>query len=72
MKKGKIVFTLDNYLTEHNISKTKLMHGAEMQMTQLLKYWRNQIERADLDVLVRICNYLDCNLEDIMHYEKQQ
>jgi putative transcriptional regulator len=68
---GKIIITLEKYLKEHNISKSKLMQGAEMQMTQLLKYCRNQVARVDLDVLARICSYLDCSLSDIMHYEKE-
>jgi putative transcriptional regulator len=71
MAKGRIIITLQDYLAENNISKTKLMHGAELQMTQLLKYCRNQVERVDLDVLARICGYLDCGLDDIMHYEKE-
>jgi putative transcriptional regulator len=68
---GKVIITLDSYMKEHGISKNKLMQGANMQMTQLLKYCRNQVERVDLDVLARICGYLDCGLDDIMHYEKE-
>ena len=69
MIKGRVVLTLEEYLKENRISKTKLMYGAQMQMTQLLKYCRNQVTRVDLDVLARICNYLECDLSDIIVYE---
>jgi len=71
MEKGRVVITLEEYIKERNISKTKLTYGAEIQRTQLLKYCRNQVARVDLDVLARICSYLDCSLSDIMHYEKE-
>jgi len=70
MARGRIIIKLENYLKEHKISKTKLMYGAEMQRTQLLKYCRNQMERVDLDILARMCHYLNCDLDDIMYYEK--
>jgi len=28
------------------------------------------VSRVDLDVLARICSFLDCELSDIMRYEK--
>ncbi|MCL2698011.1 MAG: helix-turn-helix transcriptional regulator [Oscillospiraceae bacterium] len=67
--KGKIIIKLDEYLKKQNISKTKLTQGAAIQMTQLLKYCRNQVSRVDLDVLARMCNFLECDLNDIMVYE---
>lgn len=70
MAKGKIVIDLEKYLKEKGISKNKLMFGAQIQRTQLLNYCKNKVTRVDLDVLARICDFLDCNLEDILHYEK--
>ena len=65
---GHIVFTLDRYMTQHNISKNQLVKGADIERTQLQKYYHNQVSRIDLTVLARICDYLNCSLTDIMEH----
>ncbi|MDE6426224.1 MAG: helix-turn-helix transcriptional regulator [Ruminococcus sp.] len=42
--------------------------------TQLNNYCRNNVSRIDLPVLARICDYLNCDISDILWYvpsEKQ-
>jgi len=67
---GRIVITLDDYRKTRSISKNKIVLGASVQRTQLQKYCQNKVARVDLGVLARICDYLDCELSDIMHYEQ--
>ena len=35
---------------------------------QLNSYCRNQVARIDLPVLARICDYLKCEISDILKY----
>ena len=67
---GKVILTLDEYRLSRNISKNKIVQGARVQRTQLQNYCSNKVARVDFDVLARICDYLDCELSDIMRYEK--
>lgn len=67
---GKIIFKIDQVLEEKNISKNKLEKGANLQRTQLNSYCNNKVKRIDLETLERICFALDCKLEDIMEYRK--
>ena len=69
---GRIVLTLEEYRLKHNISKNMIVLGAGVQRTQLQKYCQNKVARVDLAVLARLCDYLNCELSDIMHYEKQE
>ena len=65
---GKIIITLDEYRKKHNISKYKICRACNLQQTQLNSYCNNKIARVDLDVLTRICDYLKCELGDILRY----
>lgn len=67
---GRIVLTLEEYRLKQGISKNKIVLGAGVQRTQLQKYCQNKVARVDLGVLARLCNYLQCELSDIMRYEK--
>ncbi len=68
---GKVVLTLEEYRLSRNISKNKIVQGANVQRTQLQNYCNNKVSRVDLDVLARICGYLDCDISDILRYEKE-
>lgn len=70
-KHGRVVLTLEEYRLSRGISKNKIVRGADVQRTQLQNYCNNKVARVDLDVLARICSYLDCELSDIMRYEKE-
>ena len=65
---GKIKITLDTYLEEREISRYKIIKNCNVSQTQLNRYYRNQIERIDLDVLARICDYLQCEISDLLKY----
>ena len=71
-KQGKVIFILDKYLDEHKeISKNKIVNGANVQRTQLQNYYKNKVSRVDLGVLARICDFLDCKLSDILIYTSE-
>ncbi|MDE6833814.1 MAG: helix-turn-helix transcriptional regulator [Ruminococcus sp.] len=65
---GKIHITLATYLEEREISRYKIIKNCNVSQTQLNRYYRNQIERIDLDVLARICDYLQCEVSDLLEY----
>ena len=64
--------TVRNHLAEliekKGISKTKLAQRAEMQHTQLRKYYKNEVTRFDADVLARLCTVLECQIGDLLEF----
>lgn len=68
MNSGKIIITLEDYRKEHNISKYKIIKNCGVGATQLNSYCKNNISRIDLPVLARICDYLECDICDILRY----
>ena len=64
----KTVITLDEYRKSRGISKYKICRACNLQQTQLNSYCNNKLARVDLDVLTRICDFLECDLSDIIKY----
>ena len=67
---GRIVLTIEEYRLMRGISKNKIVLGADVQRTQLQKYCQNKVARVDLGVMARLCDFFQCELNDLMHYEK--
>lgn len=68
MKGGKVVITLDEYRKTHGISKYKIIKNCDVGATQLNSYCNNKVARIDLTVLARICDYMECDISDILKY----
>lgn len=68
MEGGKIIITLERYRKENNISKYKIIKNCGVGATQLNNYCNNNVSRIDLPVLARICDYLECDISDILEY----
>lgn len=67
---GCIRIRLKEIMQEQNVSINKLACRAEMQRTQLKAYMKGEVQRVDLAVLARLCYALDCDLNDLLEYDK--
>lgn len=65
---GQIRFKLQELMERRNISMNQLSFRAEMQRTQLRNYRDNKIQRLDIDILLRLCYVLECDLNDLIEY----
>ena len=63
---------LKEIMERQDISINKLACRAKMQRTQLKKYINNNVQRVDLAILSRLCYCLDCDLNDILVYVKDE
>lgn len=67
---GCIRIRLKEIMQEQDVSINKLACRAEMQRTQLKAYMNGEVQRVDLAVLARLCYALDCDLNDLLEYDK--
>lgn len=65
---GTIRVKLKELLDNSGISRTKLCQWAELQPTQLNRYYNDTVTRLDIDVLARICSVLNCKIEDLIEF----
>lgn len=55
-------------LIDKNMTKTQLIKYAKISTNAMAKLGKNEDVRVE--VLVKICNTLDCNIDDIMELTK--
>ena len=65
---GKINVKLKQYLDSKNIKRGNLASSTKTYFEVIDKWYNNNVERMDLDVLARICYVLNCKVEDIIEY----
>lgn len=65
-----IILTIDKQLEKLKISRYELSKRTGIQYQIIDNYYKNKVKRYDSYVLDRICNALDCKIEDIIEYKK--
>ena len=69
---SKIRIDLERVLAEKGVSKTQLCYTCRLQRTQLNNYCKNKVVRVDLHTLAKICDCLECGVEDILKLESEE
>lgn len=71
IENGYYIFKLHNLLKKKRISINKLMRDTDTDFKVIKRLMTGQIVRIDIYVLARMCDYLDCNLTDIIEYVRK-
>lgn len=57
---------LSELLKEKRISRAKLCRDLNLQRTNVNRYYRDEFQRIDANLIVRLCEYLDCEVADLL------
>lgn len=68
IENGYYSFKLGPLLEEKSISINRLMRETNTDFKVLKRLINGDLVRIDIFVLARICDYLNCNLNDIIEY----
>ncbi len=68
---GKIEVHLKEIMKSKNITRNYLAKASNTRFEVINKWYNNQVEKMDLDVLARICYVLDCSPNDIIKYNNK-
>lgn len=69
-KYGKIRLHLHEKMDESGINRNQMAKLVGSRFEVIDKWYKNEVERLDLDILARICYVLGCEVQDILEYEK--
>ena len=67
---GKIEVHLKEILDAKGFTRNYLSTATNTRFEVISKWYENDVERMDLDVLARICYVLECKPEDILKYKQ--
>lgn len=71
VENGYYIFKLDDILKERNISINKLMRDTNTDFKVIKRIMTGDLIKIDMFVLARFCNYFNCEIDDIIEYERK-
>ena len=68
---GKVIVKLAAILDEKNITRNKLRTLTGIKYEVIDRYYKaKNIEMVDLDFIAKVCYVLDCEIDDLLEYQK--
>ena len=67
---GKVVIDVKTIMDKKNMTINQVVKRTGLHHRNISKYYNNEVTRYDGDTLAKLCYILECDLKDIMHYEK--
>ena len=68
VENGFYLLGLDEILSDNNISINKLMRDTNTDYKVLKRLLNGNLVRLDIYVLARLCDYLNCSMNEIIEY----
>ncbi|MBE6907827.1 helix-turn-helix domain-containing protein [Marasmitruncus massiliensis] len=65
---GRIRLKLKEQLDTRGMTRNHLARRIDARFEVVNKWYNDQVEKIDTDILARICFVLDCRVEDIIEY----
>lgn len=70
VENGYFLFKLRNLLHQKNVSINKLMRDTDTDYKVIRRLMNGESTKIDIYIISRFCNYLNCEVNDIIEYVK--
>ena len=57
---------INELLSEHSISKNQLCKDLDLPRGNFNRYCRDEFQRVDANLIVRLCQYFECDIKDLI------
>ena len=68
---GKVSIHLKEIMDSKHITRNNLARVSNTRFEVINKWYNNNVEKMDLDILARICYVLECSPADIIRYDNK-
>lgn len=68
---GKVHLRLKELMDKRKITRYHLAECTKTRFEVIAKWYNDDVEKLDLDVLARICHALECSVGDLLYYEEK-
>lgn len=65
---GYFLFKLNSVLDKRNITKNAVIQKKTIDFNSMQRLIKGNLTRVDLSIIAKLCNELDCNIEDLVEY----
>ena len=72
IENGYYLFKLEQVLKNRNISINKVMRDTNTDFKVIKRIMNGEVVRIDITVLARLCDYLNCEIKDLVEYYPNQ
>lgn len=62
----RIHMKINELLEEKNISRNKICKDLDIPRGNFNRYSRDEFQRIDANLVVKLCEYFECNIQDLM------
>lgn len=59
-------------LEENKISKTRICKDLDLQRSNFNRYCRDDFQRVDCNLMIKLCDYFDCKIEDLLEIKESE
>ena len=62
----RIYLRIEELLQEQGISKNKICKDLDIPRGKFNRYCRGDFQRIDANLLIKLCDYLECEIKDLV------
>lgn len=69
MNYGRLKLNIEGILQEKHISKNRICKDLDIPRSNFNRYCRNDFQRLDVNLICKLCYYLNIQPDDLIFYE---
>lgn len=66
---GYYLFKLNSILEKEKVTKNSIIEKKDIDFNSMQRLIKGDLTRIDLSIIAKLCNELNCSIEDIVEYK---